>query len=241
MNCFCRQGLKRVYGRVSLDTSSESTVVPDSILKIDLNPTSVQPSLFYNASLGLRIPGASLSIIPSNLLPSLFPTLVSFNPSLLFEIQELGGGGNRILKLKQNEEQTKMKLCWKVYAHNRILTFHIMFQILFHILLPVLFQVFFFLLQVLRFCSISCSQYCSKYPSFFFSLKCICNHTLPPRLYFLLSVSVILSRITGVCCSKKQQHRSVEMMLTCSCGLRGCMQGPCINTYFPYLIVSDPF
>ena len=139
MNWFCRQGLKRVYGRVrqetaintfsilrilvqsdqgiepsnsqslkpshlpnalltlstnctsSLDTSSESTIVPDSIPKIDLNPTSVQPSLFYNASLGLRIPGASLSIIPSNLLPNLFPTLVSFNPSLSFKIQELGG------------------------------------------------------------------------------------------------------------------------------------------------------
>ena len=100
-------------GTSSLDTSSESTVVPDSIPKIDLNPTSVQPSLFYNASLGLCIHGASLSIILSNLLPSLFPTLVSFNPSLLFEIQELGGA-----------------------------TFHIMFQVLFQVLLPVLFQLF---------------------------------------------------------------------------------------------------
>ena len=100
MNCFCRQGLKRVYGRVSLDTSSKSTVVPDSILKIDLNPTSVQPSLFYNASLGLRMPA-------SNLLPSLFLTFPFLqNPC-----------GNQTLKLKQNEEQTKMKLCWKVYAN----------------------------------------------------------------------------------------------------------------------------
>ena len=124
-----------------LNLSAKSTVVLDSIPKINLHcdPTSVQPSLFYNVSLGLRMTGASLSIIPSNLLPSLFPTPVLFNPSLFFEIQELGGGRNRILKLKlkrilkliqiqnqaqnpeeqlkQMEEQTKIKFFWKVYAN----------------------------------------------------------------------------------------------------------------------------
>ena len=137
MNCFCRQGLKRVYGRAC-----------------------------------------------ACLLPIFFQ--VFFQPS----------------------EQTKMKLCWKVYAHNRILKFHIMFRVLIHILLPV-----FFLFQVS-----------------FFLLSASVNHTLTPRFYFLVYVYVILSRITGVCCSKKQQHRSVKTMLTCSCGLRGCMRSASINS-----------
>ena len=41
---------------------------------------------------------------------------------------------------------------------------------------------------------------------------------------FVLSVYVILSRFTGVCCSKKQQNCSVKTMQNRSCGLRGCMK-----------------
>merc|ERR1712222_132636 len=79
-------------------------------------------------------------------------------------------------------------------------------------------------------------------------------HILLP-VFFLLQVSFFLLSTTSVVfspfclCDPLEDHGGVLFKKTTASFSRndanslmwfkGCMQGPCINTYFPYLIVSD--